>query len=379
MLLSALILIPFFGIFFILSYNSYDLNENSKILVPSGCPLGLLPLLVLMEFISYFSRPVLLCLIFYLKFISLFVTYCFPLDKKKRQMFFRFFLVFVVLALIKVFFRQVVFSGYTHIYILIIIMFFTDMAILCFNHKKNINLNIYMYKYIYIPLGFALFIVLNISLPTWLMPFLYITFIDLYILKMDTFGFSKGSSSSGAQGGEGSSGSGKDPNNKGFKRPFEVNDSDSDRERKAKVPKPITTQAAILPEDTLLYAKGSVVSLQDKYVTINSIYNRLKLIFDNMNIEQRTQFVDDFEQAVSKWDNKYNALTLKDTAIMKMCFAMALDWPLSKGNGYQADFMRKRDLSESTRGEARQIVDWMKSELKVMHGPTLEFELPPKK
>ena len=32
MLLSALILIPFFGIFFILSYNSYDLNENSKIL-----------------------------------------------------------------------------------------------------------------------------------------------------------------------------------------------------------------------------------------------------------------------------------------------------------------------------------------------------------
>lgn len=32
MLLSALILIPFFGIFFIFSYNSYDLNENSKIL-----------------------------------------------------------------------------------------------------------------------------------------------------------------------------------------------------------------------------------------------------------------------------------------------------------------------------------------------------------
>ena len=32
MLLSALILIPFFGIFIILSYNSYDLNENSKIL-----------------------------------------------------------------------------------------------------------------------------------------------------------------------------------------------------------------------------------------------------------------------------------------------------------------------------------------------------------
>jgi NADH:ubiquinone oxidoreductase subunit 4 (subunit M) len=32
MLLSALVLIPFFGIFFILSYNSYDLNENSKIL-----------------------------------------------------------------------------------------------------------------------------------------------------------------------------------------------------------------------------------------------------------------------------------------------------------------------------------------------------------
>jgi NADH:ubiquinone oxidoreductase subunit 4 (subunit M) len=32
MLLSALILIPFFGIFFILSHNSYALNENSKIL-----------------------------------------------------------------------------------------------------------------------------------------------------------------------------------------------------------------------------------------------------------------------------------------------------------------------------------------------------------
>ena len=32
MLLSSLILIPFFGIFFILSYNSYELNENSKII-----------------------------------------------------------------------------------------------------------------------------------------------------------------------------------------------------------------------------------------------------------------------------------------------------------------------------------------------------------
>jgi NADH-ubiquinone oxidoreductase chain 4 len=32
MLLSALILIPFFGIFFILSYNTYDLNENTKTL-----------------------------------------------------------------------------------------------------------------------------------------------------------------------------------------------------------------------------------------------------------------------------------------------------------------------------------------------------------
>jgi uncharacterized membrane protein len=32
MLLSALILIPFTGIFFILSYNSYDLNDNSKVI-----------------------------------------------------------------------------------------------------------------------------------------------------------------------------------------------------------------------------------------------------------------------------------------------------------------------------------------------------------
>jgi len=32
MLLSALILIPFFGILFIFSYNSYDLNENSKVI-----------------------------------------------------------------------------------------------------------------------------------------------------------------------------------------------------------------------------------------------------------------------------------------------------------------------------------------------------------
>jgi NADH:ubiquinone oxidoreductase subunit 4 (subunit M) len=32
MLLSALIYIPFIGLIFIFSYNSYDLDENSKII-----------------------------------------------------------------------------------------------------------------------------------------------------------------------------------------------------------------------------------------------------------------------------------------------------------------------------------------------------------
>ena len=238
-----------------------------------------------------------------------------------------------------------------------------------------------MYKLIYIPLSFVLFIFLNISLDLWLVSFFCITFIiDLYILKMDTFGLSKGSSSSGPQGGEGSSGSGQNPNNKGFKRPFEVSDSDSDRERKAKILRPITTQAALpeaaipepaLPEDTPLHAKISVASPADKHETINSIYDGLKLKYPNMNTEQKRQFVEDFEQAIEKWNKNHNALTLKDAAMMKVGFVkyngflcdrsryllknMAIDLPFDHQNGYQAEFIKSRYLSETTRKEASDI------------------------
>jgi hypothetical protein len=46
MLLSSLILIPFFGIFFILSYNSYGLNEDSKIIKIFALAVTILDLVV---------------------------------------------------------------------------------------------------------------------------------------------------------------------------------------------------------------------------------------------------------------------------------------------------------------------------------------------
>jgi NADH:ubiquinone oxidoreductase subunit 4 (subunit M) len=46
MLLSALIIIPFIGIFFILSYNSYDLKENPKIIKTFALAVSVINLII---------------------------------------------------------------------------------------------------------------------------------------------------------------------------------------------------------------------------------------------------------------------------------------------------------------------------------------------
>src|SRR5438046_8256459 len=48
-----------------------------SLFVPSGCPLGLLPLLVLIEFISYFALNVSLCLIFTVNVFSFYIFFNF--------------------------------------------------------------------------------------------------------------------------------------------------------------------------------------------------------------------------------------------------------------------------------------------------------------
>ena len=194
---------------------------------------------------------------------------------------------------------------------------------------------------------------------------------------MDRFGFSAGSSSSGFQGGEGSSGSGQNPNNnKGFKRPIEADDSNSNRERKKL--RPTIIQGA-LPEDTPLNEKASVMGPWVKRSIINEIFDRLDLNYGSMTNKEKEYFVQDFEKALKKWDNNYKDLTLRDAAIMKMGFFqysyffcdqsksylknMVTDKPLDNANGYQGDFFRSRKDSAVARVEADNLAYFMRFHL----------------